>query len=85
MERVRELAEGRLYTGEQALEAGLVDRLGSYQEAVDLAAEMGGIEGEPRIIRRLPSRSLLERLVGRSLPGLLETRRERVSLQYIIP
>jgi hypothetical protein len=46
---------------------------------------MGGIDGEPRVIRRVRRRSLLERLLGRSLPQLLERRQERVSLQYIVP
>ena len=49
-EAVRELADGRVYTGQQALELGLVDRLGNLQDAVNRAAELGGIEGEPRII-----------------------------------
>jgi protease-4 len=85
IEQVRLLAEGRLYTGEQALEVGLVDRMGSYEDAVDLAAEMGGIEGEPRVVKRRLRRSLYERIFGRSLLGLLETRQERVALRYIIP
>ncbi|HER34358.1 MAG TPA: signal peptide peptidase SppA [Halothiobacillaceae bacterium] len=85
LDEVRELAEGRLYTGAQALDAGLVDRLGSYRDAVDLAAAMGGIKGEPRVIRHRPRRSLLERILGQSLSPVLENRRERVSLKYIIP
>jgi protease-4 len=88
MDRVRVLAEGRLYTGEQALEAGLVDRLGSYQDAIDLAARMGGIEGDPRIVKRRLRRSLYERIFGQALLPLARagvTRQERVSLRYIIP
>lgn len=45
-DRVSELADGRIYTGEQAKELGLVDRLGNFQDAVQWAAELGGIEGE---------------------------------------
>ena len=85
LDDVRELAEGRLYTGEQARDAGLVDRLGGYQDAIDLAARMGGIEGDPRIVRRRPHRTLLERILGLSLLSGLESRHERVSLKYIIP
>jgi protease-4 len=85
LERTRELAEGRLYTGEQALAAGLVDRLGSYPDAIDIAAEMGGIAGEPRVVKRRPQRSLYDRLFGRSLASLVAAREERVALRYIIP
>ncbi len=56
-ERVLELADGRIYTGRQALANGLVDELGNFQNAIDKAAEVGGISGTPRIIEyeRLPS------------------------------
>lgn len=56
-ETVRELADGRVYTGRQALELGLIDALGNLPDAIEAAAELGGIEGEPRVIeyRRRPS------------------------------
>lgn len=85
MDEARAAAEGRLYTGEQALEAGLVDRLGSYEDAVDLAARMGGIDGEPRIIKRRPRRSLYDRIFGKTLQPLATASEERVALRYIIP
>lgn len=55
-ERVLEMADGRIYTGRQALELGLVDELGNLQDAIAEAADRGGISGEPRIIEydRLP-------------------------------
>jgi protease-4 len=43
-ERVRDLATGQVYTGTQALELGLVDRLGGIDEAVAWAGEMAGVE-----------------------------------------
>ena len=46
---VAALADGRIFSGRQALEAGLVDRLGTLEDAIDVAARMGGIEGEARI------------------------------------
>lgn len=56
-EEASELADGRIYTGRQALELGLIDDLGNLPDAIELAADLGGIEGEPRIIeyRRPPS------------------------------
>jgi protease-4 len=49
-EDVRALADGRVYSGRQALENGLVDELGNFDDAIAKAAELGGIQGEPRII-----------------------------------
>lgn len=48
---VMEFADGRVMSGRQALEIGLVDRLGGFRDAVLLAAELAGIDGEPVIIR----------------------------------
>lgn len=48
---VRQIADGRIYTGRQALANGLVDELGTFENAIDKAAELGGIsDEEPRII-----------------------------------
>jgi protease-4 len=43
-EKVLNLADGRIYSGEQALEAGLVDELGYLDDAIDQAAELAGIQ-----------------------------------------
>ncbi len=58
-ETVRRLADGRIYSGRQALANGLVDALGDLPEAIDKAAELGGITGEPRLIEynRVPTLS----------------------------
>lgn len=47
---VKEIADGSIYTGRQALELGLVDELGYEADAIAKAAELGGITGEPDII-----------------------------------
>jgi protease-4 len=54
---VRKIADGRICTGAQAKEMGLVDELGYLPDVIDRAAELGGIEGEPRIIEynRVPT------------------------------
>jgi protease-4 len=67
-EEVEEIANGSVYTGRQALELGLVDRLGGLRDAVNLAAEMGGISGKPTVVK--PRKDLwtvwdlIEELVG---------------------
>lgn len=75
-ERLRPLADGRIFTGEQSLENGLVDQLGDTKAAIRLAAQLGGIKDpDPRVIRDADSLSsvllLLEsRLSALSGPGL---------------
>lgn len=50
VEKVREFADGRIYTGEQAKHIGLVDKLGNLQDAIDEAAKISGLKLKPRII-----------------------------------
>jgi protease IV len=50
-EKVLEVADGRVFTGTQALEHGLVDILGDQYLAIHLAAQMAGIEEEPTVVR----------------------------------
>jgi protease IV len=61
---VRALADGRIYSGRQARDLNLVDALGDLQDAVDKAAELGGIVGEPRIIEYEHAPSLRHLLGG---------------------
>ncbi len=62
-ERVRELATGEVWLGEQARELGLVDEIGDLERAVVLAAEAAGVPPRSAPVRL--RRPLLERLAGR--------------------
>lgn len=53
---VKPLADGRIFTGRQAQASGLVDELGNLTSAIDAAAEMGGIVGEPKLLYPLPDK-----------------------------
>ncbi|MGH7858739.1 MAG: signal peptide peptidase SppA, partial [Candidatus Binatia bacterium] len=68
-EEIRKVADGRIYSGEQALELGLVDQLGGLRDAVRLAAERAGIEGEPVTV---PFRRSRSSWWWRKIFGLLE-------------
>lgn len=60
-QKVDKIADGRIFTGEQAKELGLVDELGNLEDAVALAAKLAGIEGEPTVIYpEKPRRQLLD-------------------------
>lgn len=51
IDEVRAFSDGRLLTGRQAYELGLVDRLGDFRDAVSVAGDLAGIRGEPTIVR----------------------------------
>ena len=59
-QEVRAIADGRIFTGRQALEYGLVDTLGTLEDAKRITAVLAGIKGEPRLIK--PRRRLKFRL-----------------------
>jgi protease-4 len=61
---VRELADGRIYTGQQAYGNGLVDTLGTLYSAIRIAGNLGKIKGEPRVMREREEETLLDLLVG---------------------
>ncbi len=50
IEEVRKLADGRIFTGSQAVEYGLVDQIGYIEDTISVAKEMAGLE-EAKIIR----------------------------------
>jgi protease-4 len=50
IEEVRTIADGRIFSGEQAMQLKLVDRLGNFQDAVAVAAKMTGIKEEPKLV-----------------------------------
>ena len=68
---VRQLATGQLYTGVQALNLGLVDKLGGLETAIELGSSLAGIT-TPEIEEYSPPASFFEKLLGGlSLPSLL--------------
>lgn len=80
--KVRELADGRVYSGEQAKELGLVDVLGNMEDAIDLAAKRAGVKGVPQLIHAQgEEKSLWEQLFF-SLIGKRWVRGESLGLRY---
>ena len=61
---VKKIADGRIFTGGQALKAGLIDELGSLEDAVQTAAKLSGIKGEPVVISKKERFSLINLLRG---------------------
>jgi len=71
LDSLRPIADGRIFTGRQALAYGLVDTLGTFEEARLIAGELSGIKGEPRLIRpRRPLRSWLTDFMESTAEGV---------------
>ena len=81
-EQVRELADGRIYTGQKALELGLVDALGYQQDAIEAAARLGNIDGEARVLHYRRRGSFLDLIGGAASPHRWLRRLMAPSLEY---
>jgi protease-4 len=67
IETVKSFADGRIFTGQQALELGVVDRLGTEEDARRWAAELAGLDPDKTECSTLEKpKPLLARLVGGS-------------------
>ncbi len=82
IENVRKISDGRIFTGEQAVEQGLVDELGTLEDAISLAAEMVGIKGKPVVLKKEDRFSLFKMLENK-LPGTMMDLFPQVKLKYI--
>jgi protease-4 len=79
---VRKLADGRIYSGAQAQELGLVDQFGTLRDAIDLAAKRAGLDSDPAVYYSRPEQErwwerMFMGVFGRRLPG-----RDRGWLRY---
>lgn len=84
VEQVRDLADGRIFTGRQAKTAKLVDELGDLQDAVALAGHLAGIVGEPRVLetrKRFSLRDLFGALFDGQGATLIPT---GINLKYML-
>lgn len=71
LEEVGKIADGRIFTGEQAMALKLVDRLGTLRDAIEEAGKLAGIKGEPEVIRPPKKKKLLmDMLVEETVAGI---------------
>jgi protease-4 len=72
-ERLMQLADGRVYTGEEALKEKLIDEIGNYEAALRITARMAGIEGDPYVVTPPKPRriTILDLLTKSDLGGLV--------------
>jgi protease-4 len=67
-DRVREIADGRIYSGIQAQGLGLVDELGDLEKAAEVSRDLAGVE-EATVVRYKRSQGLIELLQSRLAPS----------------
>ncbi len=82
---VRKYADGRVFTGRQAYTLGFVDTLGTMEDAITIAARLGGISGKPAVVREVRRKAFLDRLLGDAASEITRFRQEVLSqpiLQY---
>ncbi len=81
--RVIPIADGRIMTGEQAKQLGLVDKMGNLQDAIDEATKLAGITGKPQVLYPKKKFSLWELLIKEMASALIEVLNERgLELNY---
>lgn len=80
LEKVRSLADGRIFSGDQARSLGLIDDLGNLEDAIAMAAKMAGIKGTPEVIYPEKKKfSILDLLLQGTIQKVLESLRENTS------
>ena len=62
VEEIRPIADGRIFSGEQAKGLRLVDEIGTLESAISKAAELSGISGEPEVVSKKEKLSIMDAL-----------------------
>jgi protease IV len=83
METLKPLANGRVFTGKQAKELGLVDSLGTFEDAVRITTQIAGIEGEPVIVREKKTNHLIELFLENLTGSQIREMKEEFYSEYI--
>lgn len=79
---VRSFADGRVFSGRQALALRLVDKMGTLEDAVTLAAGMAGLKEKPKIFRERKKKPTLFDLLVKGVDEISNLDNAGVRLQY---
>lgn len=83
---VKKIADGRIFSGQQAKEIGLVDNIGNFQDAIDIAASISNIKGKPVVL--YPEKKgvrLWDIIFGDAAGQMLKKLKGGYGLQYLFP
>ncbi|TCK06328.1 signal peptide peptidase SppA [Phorcysia thermohydrogeniphila] len=72
IEKVKEIADGRVFTGRKAKEIGLVDELGNFERAIEIAKELAKAP-DAKVYEVKPKKTLLQKLIGEETKETLST------------
>jgi protease-4 len=75
--KVAQIADGRILTGEQAKNLGLVDQLGNLQDTIDITAKLVGIKGKPNVLYPKKKLSVWELLMRDTASAIVDVLNER--------
>jgi protease-4 len=82
VEDVRQIADGRVFTGEQALSYGLVDELGTLEDTTKVAAKLAGITEEPEVVSKKDKVSIFD-ILRNKFPKELTDVFPTVKIKYL--
>lgn len=82
IDKVKALADGRVFTGRQAMKLGLVDKLGDFYDAVDIAAKEAGIKGKP-VLKYYATQNPLSALFGSGAKSNIDGTLEILKLLFL--
>jgi protease-4 len=75
--KVVEIADGRILTGEQAKNLGLVDQMGNLQDTIEITAKMAGISGKPNVLYPKKRLSIWELLMRDMASAIIDVLNEK--------
>lgn len=84
-EEIDELAQGRVWSGEQAAERGLVDKTGTFQDAIKASARIAGLGDSYRVVWVEPEQSTLDKLFMDFMSGAVSKLNISVSRPVNLP
>jgi len=86
LEHVMQIADGRIFSGLQAKELGLVDVLGNFEDAIEVAKDLAGIDGDVSLVYAKKSRlevlDLLMETGARVMAGVLRQSEGRIEYRW---
>lgn len=84
---VRKIADGSVFTGHQAMQIGLVDKMGTLQDAISMAGKMTDLGSNPRVVKERPVKrplwAFLDNLLGIDTKSLFGGQETWPTLDYI--
>lgn len=69
IKEIIKIADGRVFTGEEAYSLKLVDTLGTLEDAIAITAQLANIKGEPSIVKEVKKKTFIEKLMGETRIG----------------